>query len=32
MTIVVGFSATAPGRAALTTAVTEAQLRGSRCW
>ncbi|HEY5981072.1 MAG TPA: universal stress protein [Microlunatus sp.] len=27
MTIVVGFSATAPGRAALTTAVTEAQLR-----
>jgi nucleotide-binding universal stress UspA family protein len=28
MTIVVGFSATAPGRAALTTAVTEAQLRG----
>ena len=28
MTIVVGFSATAPGRAALTTAVSEAQLRG----
>ena len=27
MTIVVGFSATAPGRAALTTAVTEAKLR-----
>jgi nucleotide-binding universal stress UspA family protein len=27
MTIVVGFSATAPGRAALTTAVGEAQLR-----
>ena len=27
MTIVVGFSATAPGRAALTTAVSEAQLR-----
>jgi nucleotide-binding universal stress UspA family protein len=27
VTIVVGFSATAPGRAALTTAVSEAQLR-----
>ena len=32
MTIVVGFSATAPGRAALTTAVARPSCAGSRCW